>query len=1450
MQYQEFYAVHAETGQVLPGATVTVRKGGSPILAQIFDKDGNPKPNPFRASSVGLAGMAAADGAYDIQFVLGAYTAPPITKVMFFDPVSLVDTATGIVARTEAVAAAGNLWPSVAKGLENTDPGRYFSVPSASSDAAVDLYLNDAGAAVFTGKSAPTLQLVNDIMLTSGEQIDRSRTDGQVFEGATLIIRDGKQRGFTVPAGRTGAATYATSMIHFDRDESARLDGKRIRIQAVYAATTGFLAEIPITGTYMQLFSGGNIGNNTGSLISFRQVGGQVILEVEQDWLAQYNAVGPTLQLQGTNGSKAYSFELTSISYRVVGVPGASSDADATIRTAYADALEGGRRRRIMAMRPRYDAEQVAQMFNGVTPILDGTRTVGMSVPPGATGQPSYILHSFELGAQPWPLAGERVRVRAVMDVSAGFNRAMAIVGQTYYGDGNASRDLPLTEGSSTVNENNQVVQEGIMTLVGDETYLRPYVQIVGGPVVEEAPQTVRINRLEIEFLRDDPGLSAYEKNLRMQQHFAVQRTKRNLRLGYSDAMGEGFRGGVEANGGKFHRDADGRIDGWVVPAGFTGNATYFQIQSFVPEFKSDLRYKGRHVRMAYLFETSPNYQREVGLVIQVMFNGLSQNRLTGVNLSHYAVVAPGWVYMEGTYKVVGDEDELRPFFERAFDTVSSESRFIMRAAQYTFLDDSTDPASLGGEALTTFLRDRRNMAALEAKAAPSVGSLKAYGQFMPQFFNSDSQLIVAGKKVHGWSIQPASVGAPTLLQYVLNWGTTGGLSLAGRVMRLSFRLRLSVPYTRSFQAVVAAFGPSGQVDVGHRVVNDVVTSGGTRRLYEVEFTLNGSETGIGPYLSNLYGLALSGQTETLEVVDVEARIVYSPDGEAALRAENQALALRYALYQASQTSTGGEPPVLHHIYKDPATGLMPSFVDTLAALDDASAARRYEIVHHGGVQRASDNSFQMRRFVDIRGLSRETAVFAAGIMPANVGLVDMQYDQSMYFNDTGRLYNVTILGKNCRYPVHSDSGGSIRDFVQEIENCYIEHLGNDEARAWQAANGGNPNAVWSSEHAWGCGNSSGSRIHFRRTELRSPTSPLYWHTNGMFERPSLLTADDCYVICTKAPGVGPGTYSAIYVQPLGSFQPDEGVINNCLVSGDVVYDPYPWIATGDLAHQCANHAEIRLSGAGNSGVHAFRHVDRLERALRITSTDTTNSSSIEISGTAVPVLFGDGTLGPAVYSKPGAGGIRGYVYGWNDVGNGSRGYPVMDISVRMGSRLGNCTGVNKTLTVKVNGGATVTHTFNQDYTNQSNADILTQINATLGSAAVADLFNPTMLYRPSWFDQESASMNNSAVGIPMGSVVAHHESGFGVRLMTAADSRLEYAGVAWEDIYPGKVGRVKSAGHLFLTDVLRTDGTADVAVGDTFSIAPEAPGKAFKGGAQRLLSAVRSNVVAVALKG
>lgn len=85
MKFTEVVTVNLLTGLPLPGASVYVYLTGTGTLATLYSLNGSPISNPVISGSTGLIGFQVADGTYDIQWMLGAYTSPLIQAVQIYD---------------------------------------------------------------------------------------------------------------------------------------------------------------------------------------------------------------------------------------------------------------------------------------------------------------------------------------------------------------------------------------------------------------------------------------------------------------------------------------------------------------------------------------------------------------------------------------------------------------------------------------------------------------------------------------------------------------------------------------------------------------------------------------------------------------------------------------------------------------------------------------------------------------------------------------------------------------------------------------------------------------------------------------------------------------------------------------------------------------------------------------------------------------------------------------------------------------------------------------------------------------------------------------------------------------------------------------------------------------------------------------------------------------------
>lgn len=451
------------------------------------------------------------------------------------------------------------------------------------------------------------------------------------------------------------------------------------------------------------------------------------------------------------------------------------------------------------------------------------------------------------------------------------------------------------------------------------------------------------------------------------------------------------------------------------------------------------------------------------------------------------------------------------------------------------------------------------------------------------------------------------------------------------------------------------------------------------------------------------------------------------------------------------------------------------------------------------------------------KGMGRTTI---DGSLPANTDVDTIRETSTVDFNGNQYLEKLTIAAENERYAGHIDSVRFKDDVWLLWREVEVEHRGNDAADAYHGI------SVWPSQHAIAIGATSGSYFGFidcRGKGRRAAFSAHDQYDNDAekgFANPATVEWDG-------GPLTGVNNADWCYrLESIGSMVMNKAILRNAPLSGEISMAVQPWLPDA-LEDQPADHRCWELTGSGNSPA-AFRITD-FGRALRITSATTGAASKVAISGTAAPILFGKtGTAG--VTRVDGDAGLAGYAYGWADIQESQGVGPASDLFITsLGKRLGNRSGSPVTLTVQVDALAAVNITLNANYTAMTNAAILAIINGPLGSTAIASEYAVGEQYRPMFADEERQMKNSTGTTILRRMALAYDSEIRTVRPMTSADPFDRFAGVALEDIRPGKFGRVKNRGWIILGDVLRIGG-ATINLFECFGISPANPGYVVSG--------------------
>jgi hypothetical protein len=269
-----------------------------------------------------------------------------------------------------------------------------------------------------------------------------------------------------------------------------------------------------------------------------------------------------------------------------------------------------------------------------------------------------------------------------------------------------------------------------------------------------------------------------------------------------------------------------------------------------------------------------------------------------------------------------------------------------------------------------------------------------------------------------------------------------------------------------------------------------------------------------------------------------------------------------------------GTTTIINYItVKTDDTGNFSTIKSAVDSIADATVFNRYQVIVYPGTY--TDVNWDMKDYVDIIGINKSTCILQ-GYLPPDSSDADITAKSTFNWNTTGKVANLTITCQNMRYPIHSDSNGSRQNIIQVIENCIIEHLGNDEARANRVANSLDPNTVWSSENAWGGGTASGMQINAKYTEFKAPVMPFSSHNNANFEKPSCIELDTCRLLQSKEIG---STRCSLRLQSLGSGQQDKIVLKNCELNGKIIHNDTTWMGTANPT----THSEWEVTMVGTT---------------------------------------------------------------------------------------------------------------------------------------------------------------------------------------------------------------------------------------------------------------------------
>ena len=270
------------------------------------------------------------------------------------------------------------------------------------------------------------------------------------------------------------------------------------------------------------------------------------------------------------------------------------------------------------------------------------------------------------------------------------------------------------------------------------------------------------------------------------------------------------------------------------------------------------------------------------------------------------------------------------------------------------------------------------------------------------------------------------------------------------------------------------------------------------------------------------------------------------------------------------------ELKVLHNTITVGAGKDFNTITSAVASVVNSNKSNVYDIVIDDGTY--EEENITLPDYVNLIGASgnRENCIIKGYLSPdSGNGVINPC--STINISKNNELRNLTITAQNMRYPIHDESNGVNKNWKQLVDNCYIEHKGNQEVIDYRSEHEEDPSTVWSSCHAWGEGASSGAYLRISNTTIKSVESAFYVHGASDITKPYYHELINCELIVSK-----PNEDSSIYVND--TTTPINGntlVVKDCSLNGrvSIVGTPdYNMIISGSGLHPVYQKPERVLS--------------------------------------------------------------------------------------------------------------------------------------------------------------------------------------------------------------------------------------------------------------------------------
>lgn len=1356
------------------------------------------------ASNASTAATAATQAANEAQ------SAATAVDLAFAEATAAQAARTGADAARDAALIQAGVFVDEPTGRAAVLDGQAFKVQGAGDVAAYEYRRVNAGTVSTLVATYPSATAV--AMIDRTTQIEQAKVtfakvySAEVFNGAqfwngtTTSGATSGAGGINIPAGSTGANSYIRFIFALSAEDRAKYAGRPLRFYVPIKTSPNFngatgwslavqknnLEATGVTPAFFQIdlthwvfyWDITPVGTETQYSAYFQKWNTGALTEALQWW-----AEGLYMMPQDALGFRdAVQSNLDDVFSHV---------------TTLEDWLDWGRYAEAWP-KMELDRNNQGQIFSGAQwwngSAVVGTNPGGLQIPAGSTGVDSYLAWQWPFSADDrTKYAGKKFRIVVALKTTA--DALDNLTGMFHAVDDNGGGTLgtvsnkKLYKASSTL-----YLLSADYVASGAEVQVRMYYQRTSGTAVGSNVGIYTVGHfvVPLEVQGFTTAVDFYTAKL---SKYALDPIEN---VGNFKGYGEAFNGATLDT-------VAGRVD---IPAGRTGENSYCVYKISIHGERLNA---GDTIQLRLLLNTTANYTSIASLAYGVNGElngaGFTSAQVAGTLVARQ--VSTTQIEITADYVVRGGVTEDVGLYAQSGGRTNTAQNlaFWPASVTYTKKDEAQNE-----EVLRRYLLDNRI----------DSGDLYDYTENSGEVFNG----AVFQDSSRGVKIPMGSKGDQSYVGYKFPADSLkkfkDALVTVYVLLRTSADFTTESPLTGNLSVFTTA---SGLQQRSRRSSFQKLNS--TTFLAAFEYWIQGDETHFRPY-AQVTGSAVARTAEgfmtyaglwvSFDALGGQATV----PGSVPTSLADMALTYRKAL-GASATASSDFAYIKTITVKPDGTGNYTTLHAAIAAEGGGTGTNRrvlYQV--YEGIY--TDLNTWFPDFVDVVGIGKRDQIWFKGYLPADTALDTITATQTWYWNGTGRIRNVKVTAQNMRYPIHSDSGASGLKALQEIEDCHVEHLGNEEARAYRQSIGQDPNAVWGSEHAWGCGTHSGQHIVSRRTTWVSRTSTFYFHTNRDFAEANLIELDNSPVICTTASG------NALVVQCLGSGTPDRLVINGSHVEGRLNFTPLPMLSQQAYNYRGNMNSEVEVFISASSPVawQATNHANVLE----LRSMDAVGSSVV-VSGSGADALFGV---------------VPEYQYGGS--GYAARVWSAHAISIYsgfagldLGTRLGDCTSVNKVLNIVFDGGAvTKTLTLNQNFTGQSNATIISTLNTLLndGAGRAFSELNPydgvAKVYQ---LDRELKLQNNSNTVVLKGQAVSFDGSRRLCRKAANADARVLVAGIALENIAPGRFGRVQKDGQ-FMTQQLRFSGATSLVFGDTFGVSA-ADGDLVEGAAVPLLRVIEA---------